>query len=995
MMMMMPPPPRRSRRNKLSCHRLRVFSPTSCSECHHCPSNLSCNKSRSKLHNLDNHHHHHHHHYPSNHLNLHHHPLVRSKSAVVRSLCKRMRAPFARSRTLDDSILSQHYSPPDCCYETMPATTRRHHNSRHQQRLIEKFRAKNRHYNDIRLTSSAYGAPSWSPPPRGRSRSWQGRGPYNATRSSMRRALLASRARSFDYHHHADYEDYEDDRFPQFSSPAPPRRSRSFECAESVTGNVFSDDSLQTARQKIKKNLELSDEGYGEKIAALGDRSKSYYDSNTDAKFSRDAKKIKTRIKDLKIMQLDDDDDGYLDHQQQRQHLMYGYDSELSCGETEIYMPSEFRGGLDNVGYDDETNEHIYCSIDEMAAGRHHHRGYYPNYKAEIAELSRWRRTSPDPYSVKPRPIYDNWNNYGGGSSTLRYEYPAADDGILPVNSSYLSSSRELAQPAFYENVPYRYVGGGRRTPPFPRAESTPIFYSEHPPDDDYYRRIRQLQRRRRNTSCPESREIDRYAEDYYSRRGGGFLCYDNVDPEEVEERTRRVLQSDEDELAGSSETVIDTTVESLITSTPPPGKGHRNLRKRKPDPDCPDCQAEIQQMERARQQRRHSRRRNSSCPEPPYDEKSAYDYEGGMPREQHQQQQQTKRNVAISDTLEYYEYSMESSSQCSAENCGFADRNNALAPHSSLDHERAPHHHHHHYHHNKNNHHFNNHYHQNHPPPGNAANSLNIFDSQTDTATNNAHHHHDYRSTYHHRDDRYDYDDRYDDRYDNRYDDQNYNDGDDNVRGAGYRRQPLRQRQRSPTSGADDLDDEPQPHHRLSRRRRSSRLHDHLQHHHSSSSSHHHHDDYDERDNNRRSSSMPERSEYGSQGSSYERPSSRYRHSDDPELDRDAPLHRTSSRRTNGSVKRGQFTRSFSNSDPPTDDKVGKCHDLSSVIKLLKFNLQLCLLNYVIMLNQVLPMVGKAEIHCSDLIENSVIHLKSVLGHKNSKKVASFFKTR
>jgi len=38
----------------------------------------------------------------------------------------------------------------------------------------------------------------------------------------------------------------------------------------------------------------------------------------------------------------------------------------------------------------------------------------------------------------------------------------------------------------------------------------------------------------------------------------------------------------------------------------------------------------------------------------------------------QHQQPQgSSKRNVAISDTLEYYEYSMESESQCS-ENCGF-----------------------------------------------------------------------------------------------------------------------------------------------------------------------------------------------------------------------------------------------------------------------------------------------------------------------------------
>lgn len=38
------------------------------------------------------------------------HPLVRSKSAVVRSLCKKMRTPFMRSQTVDENVL-RYYSP--------------------------------------------------------------------------------------------------------------------------------------------------------------------------------------------------------------------------------------------------------------------------------------------------------------------------------------------------------------------------------------------------------------------------------------------------------------------------------------------------------------------------------------------------------------------------------------------------------------------------------------------------------------------------------------------------------------------------------------------------------------------------------------------------------------------------------------------------------------------------------------------------------------------
>ena len=74
-----PSPPRRNRRR----HKLRV----PCSECH-CPTKPKSNN-------------------PSKCPTL--YPLVRSKSAVVRSLYKKMCTPFTRSQTVDENML-RYYS---------------------------------------------------------------------------------------------------------------------------------------------------------------------------------------------------------------------------------------------------------------------------------------------------------------------------------------------------------------------------------------------------------------------------------------------------------------------------------------------------------------------------------------------------------------------------------------------------------------------------------------------------------------------------------------------------------------------------------------------------------------------------------------------------------------------------------------------------------------------------------------------------------------------
>ncbi|XP_028048092.1 regulating synaptic membrane exocytosis protein 2 isoform X4 [Monomorium pharaonis] len=114
------------------------------------------------------------------------------------------------------------------------------------------------------------------------------------------------------------------------------RRAKSFEY-ESISSNIFSDDSLRTARKKLKRNLSLSDAGYGDKIPALDDQSKSYYDSNGDDKVPTSLTSKETNYDFL----LDRDD----------HKSFYGYDSELSCGETEIYVPSFDKQNIETDDY--------------------------------------------------------------------------------------------------------------------------------------------------------------------------------------------------------------------------------------------------------------------------------------------------------------------------------------------------------------------------------------------------------------------------------------------------------------------------------------------------------------------------------------------------------------------------------------------------------------------------------------------------------------------
>jgi hypothetical protein len=841
---------------------------------------------------------------------------------------------------------------------------------------------------------------------------------YPAThQSSIHRSLLSSKARSFE--HDIARNDVRaaaliPDRRP-LAEGLSSRRSRSFE-HESISNNVFSDDSLHTARQKIKKNMSLSDERYGDKILALKDRSKSYLDCNGDAKIIRDLKKKKAREKDLQLMLDEDDDeegngydngydngngngngngndndndndnddnsDTYVD-QSERHKSMYGYESELSCGETEIYLPNDYDflyadSGLRNYNAplnrnswfklperkpivdnscfdsyidDSNANEHIYCSIDEIRSSSQC-QPYY-DYRAELAGPTMWRNSLTKPARIHPDfahnentnaqlhrrtkstdsylkdsyGLYDNWKNAG-----IPYDEATADiydnlnlskslysdyDGQSFSNNEYINSmssergradvmamsnATKFIEP-YYENVPYLRDSVPRskkgRTKTLSRTESTPIFHS----NEDYrsvrlYEQSRQNYARRRNSSCPESREIGRCRE-----------SLDNTTRYYDEDRTTNILQSDGE--FGSTETVINAKCARQVDETTrrlnwrdkqflarsseervnlDPCNGYRNKRKN----SCAECRVNMFEAEESRDRsikRREAselksryRRRNSSCPESrefgrefgrelgreletgersegqredeeERAERDQWDQRGRRYRgEQHLQRASSKRNVAISDTLEYYEYSMESESQCS-ENCGFGP----CDPRRSR--ERVT-------------------------RPGNA--NSNVFDPLTvtsDTAItprntttittyDDHHHNHQYHHHYH-----------------------------ANLPQpsppsmAHVTKMQLRHAANTNGDYANVAECDP------SRRRMSRMLMDDDDPH-----CRPRHDD--NRCNNRRSSSMPECSDYASQSSSYEKPS-RYPIDDNE--------------RRNGSVKRGQFTRSFSNTDAPADENVGE----------------------------------------------------------------------
>ncbi|XP_076282706.1 rab3 interacting molecule isoform X7 [Lasioglossum baleicum] len=638
----MPLPPRRNRRR----HRLRV----PCSECH-CPNN---NPTKPRSNN------------PSKH-NPTPHPLVRSKSAVVRSLYRKMRTPFTRSQTVDENML-RYYSPETSEYsvsegymlkpEELTGSSKKRIPEIYVEdclqvdfndRLIEKFRG--RYSSPYLLLDS--GA-------RRRSRSWQDRAGRTVAKARHqlfsrglhdiaddvgirnldvslrpRRSFLFSKARSFDYD--VLHDTYADRYGFGIRGGLLSRRAKSFEY-DNISGNIFSDDSLRTARRKLKKNLSISDAGYGDKIPALGDQSKSYLDSNGDDKMPNS---LLEREKNYDYMMKD-------------HKPFYGYDTGYVCGNAQVYMPrfgkqidldraktyrydllgdnvfsSDDQMGLRNVlgredpakrkyidsmfqDHDptfarnisekrtknldsnmcDPSGDHIYCSIDEALSS--------DNYGQEISDLDQYddqRMSRSGRRRTKSSESYLE-NGYDGYDWDVEYDEGFVDRGKMEDYDQRLYGYEDGVQASRMDEQMY---------------------------DDDYYdRRRRSGTRKKRTSQYVEDeylqdgycgyRSADEY--DYQAHSGAETVRADHYQDNTLPRRRRRRSRREMRE-TGVYENVPyrDPSKDTLVV--PSFSESKRMMLQRAESSPVLRSDEELSSSERAeRAKRLYRRRRNSSCPE-------------------------------------------------------------------------------------------------------------------------------------------------------------------------------------------------------------------------------------------------------------------------------------------------------------------------------------------------------------------------------------------
>ena len=623
----MPLPPRRNRRK----HRLRV----PCIECH-CPNNYPT-KPRNN---------------PSKHY-LPSHPLVRSKSAVVRSLYRKMRTPFTRSQTVDENML-RYYSPQTSEYsvceglllkpESLTGTAKKRIPEIYVEdclqvdfndRLIDKFRSR---------YLSPYGFDFGS---HRRSRSWQDRstrsrktrylsfleslrkssGSYRKLDlrnniARQRRSFLLSRAKSFDYDViHNSRSTHDDGCEVGLLS----RKAKSFDY-DTLSSNIFSDDSLRTAREKVKKNLSLND-SYGERIPALKDQSKSYYDSNGDA----------ARMKQMAIEQIAYDQ---FTASQEQQRKLYGYDSELSAGETEIYLPTKNAGRFstansfstdpfivrhalgredtskrkytesmhqdvdskyrekspekrtrslgDNLYNPPEMNDHIYCSIDEVMMPY----GDY-EYKPDPGEIFAFKRTSLENLH------YDESQDDEFERSKNQRRRTKSTDSYLEEEYSYENWDPNYNRDCFYQN------------------EETEVYYD---PSEAYYRypvydRRKSIATKKQRSSHFETEPYNTYL-DYGTQESMNF---DNVEYEHspLSRRWRRDLSPEANtsyyENLPIREDVVTIAKDNL--TVPSLRQSKKMMRSRSESTPVLNSDEDFVSAEQ-NTRRMYKRKRNSSCPE-------------------------------------------------------------------------------------------------------------------------------------------------------------------------------------------------------------------------------------------------------------------------------------------------------------------------------------------------------------------------------------------
>ncbi|XP_043258881.1 regulating synaptic membrane exocytosis protein 1 isoform X9 [Colletes gigas] len=651
----MPLPPRRNRRR----HRLRV----PCSECH-CPNN---NPTKPRSNN------------PSKH-NPTPHPLVRSKSAVVRSLYRKMRTPFTRSQTVDENML-RYYSPETSEYsvsegyilkpEELTGSSKKRIPEIYVEdclqvdfndRLIEKFRDR---YSSPYLLDSGM---------RRRSRSWQdrtgrtakaryqflSRGLHDVTDDCgirnldvslrPRRSFLFSKARSFDYD--VLHDTYANRCGFGIGAGLLSRRAKSFEYETISTSNIFSDDSLRTARRKLKRNMAINDAGYGDKIPALGDQSKSYFDSNGDDKVPRS---LINREKNY----------DYLLKQDHKP--FYGYGSEFCCGGTDIYMPrfnnqtidldgtgkgyrydlmadKSFNGddqiGLRNVlGREDPTkrkymdstfhehdstfgtdisekrtknldggmcdptsmSEHIYCSIDEALASAE-------NYAREVdVSCSPHRATSDLDH-------YDNQRGTGRARRRTKSSESYLENGYdgYDWDIEYDEGFVDRARIEDYDQRLYTYEDTNVQ---LPRTDMQQTY------EDEYYDRRedepRGSARKKRTSQYVDEYVADEYCDyrsaDEYDYRADQYQ--DGFAPRRRRRRSRRGSRETSIGIYENVQPYRESSKHNL--SVPSFTESKRMMLQRAESSPVLRSDEELSSSERAERARRlYRRRRNSSCPE-------------------------------------------------------------------------------------------------------------------------------------------------------------------------------------------------------------------------------------------------------------------------------------------------------------------------------------------------------------------------------------------
>ncbi|KAK0095148.1 hypothetical protein PV326_009102, partial [Microctonus aethiopoides] len=637
----------------------------SCNECN-CPiSNISSNASKIRL-NLGKYHNS----IPNLAQLYQQQPLlVRSKSAVVRSLHKKSRMPFVRSFTVDENMLK--YSSPetsdDYPIEYNCNCTNQYDDDDDDdddETTLLNFRLNN----------------------------------DNPNNKHHGKFIFGSRAKSFDF---KTIDNYFTDKIRDLDAR---RRAKSVEY-DVVSSNIFSDDSMNTARRKVKQNLTEN----GENIPKLFDRSKSYYDSNGD---------ILKKSPNQTQINPDEEFNPKLKRNQLKQ-LSKNHDKN-------IYLQSQ--------------NDHIYCSIDDNHADDIEFSSHHSS-----AEFPQWRRRtkSTDSYLDDDNFKYENTNHHLG---ELNYSENSRKTKHYIKNTQQTIHNRHKNM---YDNCRGRSnsLGGliadenesehqqlvrmrmkSLEVPSFSqskrmmleKAESSPTLIPDDQNIEDAWEKNRRMSRRRRNSSCPEARDI-KHLEDttrnqspsptYSMGSSEDFGSAETVvGPDYLKNSPIKHNHNDENDIPNfrprySSKDYIDYNIRmhsDRSGSYPGPFRLENSLdgdyRNRKTS--CPEC-TDHRSLKSSLNIPKNSNIASNTVEADNFIEEI---HQGHRPlayqqRElfnQHRQlfqinkEQQgmiaSKRNVAISDTLEYYEYSMDSESQCS-ENCGFGPYDNSIRPKN-----RAPH---------------------------------------------------------------------------------------------------------------------------------------------------------------------------------------------------------------------------------------------------------------------------------------------------------------